>query len=146
MSEPETSKECTKPPDEVKEPEESENQEGRDKGEEPKDKIYVPPPPYKPPIPYPQRLKQTQINKQYQKFIKVIEKHHVEIPFTEAITQIPSYAKFLKDILTNKRRLDDPKPLECNAISEDKLAKKDKDPGNFSIPCLLGIMSSKKLF
>ena len=82
MSEPKTSKECTKPTDEVKEPEESENQEGREKGEEPKDKTYVPPPPYKPPIPYPQRLKQTQINNQYQKFIKVIEKLHVEIPFT----------------------------------------------------------------
>jgi hypothetical protein len=146
LSEPETSKECTKPPDEVKEPEESKNQEGREKGEEPKDKTYVPPPPYKPPIPYPQRLKQTQINKQYQKFIKVIEKLHVEIPFTEAITQIPSYAKFLKDILTNKRRLDDPKPLECNAISEDKLAKKDKDPGNFSIPCLLGNHVIEKAF
>ncbi|XP_050902837.1 uncharacterized protein LOC127115302 [Lathyrus oleraceus] len=72
------------------------------------------------------------------KFIKVIEKLHVEIPFTEAITQIPSYAKFLKDILTNKRRLDDPKPLECNSIAENKLAKKEKDPGSFSIPCILG--------
>ena len=65
----------------------------------------------------------------------MIEKLHVEIPFTEVITQIPSYAKFLKDILTNKRRLDDPKPLECNFISEDKLAKKEKDPGSFSMPC-----------
>src|SRR3954470_20705735 len=75
---------------------------------------------------------------QFQKFIKVIEKLHVEIPFTEAIPQIPSYAKFLKDILSNKWRLDDPKPLECHSISENKLAKKDKDPGSFSIPCVLG--------
>lgn len=70
--------------------------------------------------------------------MKLIEKLHVEIPFTEAITQIPSYAKFLKDILTNKHKLDDPKPLECNSIAENKLAKKDKDPGSFSIPCVLG--------
>ncbi|XP_050891393.1 uncharacterized protein LOC127096900 [Lathyrus oleraceus] len=51
---------------------------------------------------------------------------------------MPSYAKFLKDILTNKRRLDDTKPLECNSIAENKLAKKEKDPGSFSIPCILG--------
>lgn len=70
--------------------------------------------------------------------MKVIEKLHVEISFTEAITQIPSYAKFLKYILTNKRKLDDSKPLECNAVAENKLAKKHKDPGSFSIPCVLG--------
>ncbi|XP_050914685.1 uncharacterized protein LOC127129574 [Lathyrus oleraceus] len=109
----------------------------KDKGED-KDKVYVPPYLYKPPISYPQRLKQTKIDNQYKKFIKVIEKLHVEIPFTEAITQIPSYAKFLKDILTNKCRLDDPKPLECNSIAENKLAKKEKDPGSFSVPCILG--------
>ncbi|XP_050896450.1 UBA domain-containing protein Mud1-like [Lathyrus oleraceus] len=72
------------------------------------------------------------------KYHQVIEKLHVKIPFTEAITQIPSYAKFLKDILTNKRRLDDPKPLECNFIAENKLSKKEKDPRSFSIPCILG--------
>jgi hypothetical protein len=70
--------------------------------------------------------------------VKVIGKLHVEIPFTEAITQIPSYAKFLKDILTNKHKLDDPKPLEYNSIVENKLAKKEKDPKSFSIPCVLG--------
>ncbi|KAI5441729.1 hypothetical protein KIW84_010974 [Lathyrus oleraceus] len=69
-----------------------------------------------------------------------------EIPFTEAITQIPSYVKFLKDILTNKSRLEDPKPLECNFISENKLAKKEKDPGSFSIPCILGSHVIDKAF
>ncbi|KAJ9129320.1 hypothetical protein P3X46_033888 [Hevea brasiliensis] len=29
------------------------------------------------------------------------------MPFTEALSQMPSYAKFLKEILTNKRRLED---------------------------------------
>jgi hypothetical protein len=108
MSEPKASKKNIVSMDEVKEVERQKDQEVKDKGE---DKVYVPPSPYKPPIPYPQRLKQTKIDNQYKKFIKVIEKLHVEIPFTEAITQIPSFSKFLKDILTNKRRLHDPKPL-----------------------------------
>ncbi|XP_050897481.1 uncharacterized protein LOC127104339 [Lathyrus oleraceus] len=69
----------------VEEIEGQKDQEVKDKGED-KDKVYVPPSPYKPPIPYPQRIKQTKIDNQYKKFIKVIEKLHVEIPFTEAVT------------------------------------------------------------
>lgn len=107
--------------------------------EEVKDnQVYILPPPYKPLISYPQRLKQTKLDNQYKKFVKVIEKLHVEIPFTETITQIPSYAKFLKDILIYKRKLDDLKPLEFNSITENKQAKKEKDPEIFSIPCVLG--------
>ena len=49
-------------------------------------------------------------------------------------------------ILTKKRRLDDPKPLEYNSISKNKLAKKEKDPGNFSIPCILGNHMVDKAF
>ncbi|XP_050895594.1 uncharacterized protein LOC127102238 [Lathyrus oleraceus] len=97
------------------EPEKQKEEEVKDKEGEKDTKVYILPPPYKPPIPFPQRLKQTKLDNQYKKFVKVIEKLHVEIPFTEAITQIPSYTKFLKDILTNKRRLDDPKSLECNS-------------------------------
>ncbi|XP_058774816.1 uncharacterized protein LOC131649088 [Vicia villosa] len=110
LSAPEKHEENVVPTDQVEKPEESTKQPNQ--GVETKDKDYTPPPPYKSPIPYPQRLKKSKIESQCQKFIKVIEKLRVEIPFTEAITQIPSYAKFLKDILSNKRRLDDPKPLE----------------------------------
>ncbi|XP_050875013.1 uncharacterized protein LOC127078615 [Lathyrus oleraceus] len=137
--------EPVKPVMKVEEVERQKDQKVKDKGEN-KDKVYVPPSPYKPPILFPQRLKERKNDDQYKKFIKVIEKLHLEIPFTEAITQIPSYAKFLKDILTNKRGLDDPKPLECNSIAENKLAKKEKDPGSFSIPCILGNNVIEKAF
>ncbi|XP_058751847.1 uncharacterized protein LOC131651514 [Vicia villosa] len=85
------------------------------------DKAYVPPPTYKPQIPYPQRLKQTK-DTQYKKFEKVIEKLHVEIPFTEAITQ---------------RKLEDPKPFKCNTIVENKLAIKQRDSRSLFIPRVL---------
>ncbi|MCH87321.1 hypothetical protein A2U01_0008188, partial [Trifolium medium] len=98
------------------------------------EKPYVPPPPYKPPIPYPQRLAKSKNPGQFEKFIEMLKKLHIDIPFIEAITQIPSYAKFLKDILSNKRKLEDTGPVECNAINENKLAPKLEDPGNFSIP------------
>ncbi|XP_061981416.1 uncharacterized protein LOC133701499 [Populus nigra] len=50
-----------------------------------------------------------------------------------------SYVKFLKDILSNKRKLEEYKTValteECNAILQKKLPPKLKDPGSFTIPC-----------
>ncbi|XP_073031172.1 uncharacterized protein [Primulina eburnea] len=55
---------------------------------------------------------------------------------------MPSYAKFLKDILTKKRKLVDFETVklseECSAILQNKLPPKLKDPGSFSIPCSIG--------
>ena len=55
---------------------------------------------------------------------------------------MPSYAKFLKEILGNKRKLEDYKTVklnrECSAIILNKLPPKLKDPGSFTIPCTIG--------
>nr|XP_012574815.1 uncharacterized protein LOC105852735 [Cicer arietinum] len=59
-----------------------------------------------------------------------------------------SYAKFLKEILSNKRKLDDNETIslteECSAIIQNKLPPKHKDPGSFSIPCVIGDMSFER--
>ncbi|KAJ9174036.1 hypothetical protein P3X46_017109 [Hevea brasiliensis] len=56
--------------------------------------------------------------------------------------KMPSYAKFLKEILSKKRKLEDYGTValteECSAILQNKLPLKLKDPGSFSIPCLIG--------
>jgi hypothetical protein len=44
------------------------------------------------------------VDEQFGKFIEVINKLNVNIPFLEAM-QVPTYAKYLKDILNNKRPL-----------------------------------------
>ncbi|PNX62491.1 hypothetical protein L195_g061171, partial [Trifolium pratense] len=55
---------------------------------------------------------------------------------------MPSYAKFLKELLTKKRKpLDDEMVSmteECSAIIQRKLPQKKKDPGSFTIPCSIG--------
>ncbi|XP_057989055.1 uncharacterized protein LOC110658919 [Hevea brasiliensis] len=61
---------------------------------------------------------------------------------------MPSYAKFLKEILSNKRRLEDYETValteECSALLQNKLPPKLKDPGSFSIPCHIGDTSIEK--
>ncbi|XP_058006783.1 uncharacterized protein LOC131182149 [Hevea brasiliensis] len=109
---------------------------------------YVPPPPYKPPLPYPQRFQKAKLDKQFGKFLEVLKKLCINIPFTDTISQMPSYAKFLKEILSNKRRLEDYETMalteECSALLQNKLPSKLKDPGSFSIPCHIGDTSIDK--
>ncbi|XP_058002300.1 uncharacterized protein LOC110650304 [Hevea brasiliensis] len=61
---------------------------------------------------------------------------------------MPSYAKFLKEILSNKRILEDYETValteECSALLQNKLPPKLKDPGSFSIPCHIGDTSIEK--
>ena len=58
------------------------------------------------------------------------------------MVQMPKYAKFLKDLLTNKRRWDDhetvPLTETCSSIISRKIPPKLKDPGSFTIPCTVG--------
>ena len=53
-----------------------------------------------------------------------------------------SYAKFMKDILSNKCKLKEFETValieECSAILQRKLPPKLKDPGSFYIPCTIG--------
>ena len=94
------------------------------------------------PFPYPQRLKKHKLDKQFTKFMEVFKKLHINIPFADALEQMPSYVKFMKDILSQKRRLADFETVnlteECSVILQRKLPQKLKDLGSFTIPCTIG--------
>ncbi|KAI4384140.1 hypothetical protein MLD38_009904 [Melastoma candidum] len=55
---------------------------------------------------------------------------------------MPSYVKFMKDILSKKRKLGGHETIslteECSAIVQRRLPPKLKDPGKFTIPCHIG--------
>ena len=82
---------------------------------------------YKPKITFPARLVQHNLDKLFSKFLEVFKKLHINIPFADALAQMPSYAKFLKEILKNKRKLEDFETVkvneECSAILLNKLPK-----------------------
>ena len=72
----------------------------------------------------------------------MLKQLHINIPLVEALEQMPSYVKFMKDILSKKRRLGEFETValteECSAILKNKLPPKLKDPGSFTIPCSIG--------
>ena len=93
-------------------------------------------------LPFPNRQLKTNLDKQFGKFLEVVKDLKVTVPFTELITQIPSYAKFMKEILTRKRSISEVETVaftaECSAVLQNKSPPKLKDPGSFSIPCHIG--------
>ena len=59
------------------------------------------------------------------------------ILFIDSLSQIPLYAKFLKDILSKKRKVDEHEIIilgeECSTVILNKLPTKLEDPAIFSI-------------
>ena len=60
---------------------------------------------YTPVVPFPQRLQKSRREEQFSKFLDIFKKIEINIPFAEVISQMPLYAKFLKEILSKKRKL-----------------------------------------
>ncbi|XP_019164481.1 PREDICTED: uncharacterized protein LOC109160654 [Ipomoea nil] len=95
-----------------------------------------------PPLPFPQKFKNSREEERRAKFFSLIKQLDITISLLDAVTEIPLYAMFLKEILSNKRRAEDRETVavseECNALIQNKLLSKLRDPGSFSIPCVIG--------
>ncbi|XP_075076866.1 uncharacterized protein LOC142163475 [Nicotiana tabacum] len=93
-------------------------------------------------IPFPQKMKREKLDGQFAKVLEILKQIHINIPFTDALLQMPSYAKFLKEILSSKRKLEEVSVVmlteKYSAIFQNKLPQKLGDPGSFTIPCTLG--------
>ncbi|XP_050909251.1 uncharacterized protein LOC127123027 [Lathyrus oleraceus] len=70
-----------------------------------KEKEKVPKPIIKLPYP-PRQKKKNQHKKKFEKFLEMFKKLEINIPFSEALEQMPIYAKFMKDIISKKRSTD----------------------------------------
>ena len=86
-------------------------------------------------LPFPTRkVTKDPAEKKFQRFVKMLQGLNVSIPFTEALHEMPSYVRFLKDNLGKKRSLSEIAE-ECNRL---ELPQKRADPGKFSIAIGLG--------
>ncbi|XP_074298060.1 uncharacterized protein LOC141628871 [Silene latifolia] len=83
--------------------------------------------------------------RKFSKFLDMLKKLEVSLPFTEVVTQMTLYTKFLKDVLTKKRSTGGDGLVslrgECSAILLNPMPEKLQDPGSFSIPYTVGNMS-----
>ncbi|CAN6570222.1 unnamed protein product [Malus baccata var. baccata] len=93
-------------------------------------------------VPFPRRFKQTKKEEAEKDILETFRKVQVNIPLLDAIKQVPRYAKFLKELCTNRRRISTKEVVKVgenvSAILQRKLPPKCKDPGSFTIPCVIG--------
>ncbi|GJX91642.1 reverse transcriptase domain-containing protein [Tanacetum coccineum] len=55
-----------------------------------------------PSIPFPRRLRKEKEEAQQKRFLENLKQLHINLPFIEALAQMPKYAKFLKDVFNKK--------------------------------------------
>ncbi|CAN6566576.1 unnamed protein product [Malus baccata var. baccata] len=92
--------------------------------------------------PFPNRFKQTKKEEAKKDILETFRKVQVNIPLLDAIKQVPRYAKFLKELCTTRKRISTKEVVKVgenvSAILQRKLPPKCKDPGSFTIPCVIG--------
>ncbi|GJS90045.1 reverse transcriptase domain-containing protein [Tanacetum coccineum] len=97
------------------------------------------PKPYKPRIPYPQRLRKEKMEAQYGKFLDMIRAVRINVPLVDVLAGMPNYGKFLKELISNKNKIEQISAAflsdESSAIIQNKVPPKLGDPGSFLIPC-----------
>jgi hypothetical protein len=104
--------------------------------------------PYIPRAPFPERLKApSHFRKQREKIqamMEVIKQVKINIPLLDAIQEVPAYAKFLKDLCTQKRKSRNHIPKKVlltehvSSLIQHNTPPKFKDPEAPVISCIIG--------
>ena len=72
----------------------------------------------------------------------MFKKIEINIPFYKELTHMPHYAKFMKDILSRKKKIAEEDAVSLTAtysgVIEKSFPRKMQDPGIFTIPCKIG--------
>ncbi|KAG8655769.1 hypothetical protein MANES_04G064966v8 [Manihot esculenta] len=108
---------------------------------DPKVSFHIPPP-------FPKRFERTQKEKEEKEILDTFRKVQINIPLLDAVKQIPIYAKFLKELCTNRRKLAEREKVSVGevvtAVIKRELPTKCKDKGMFAISCKIGNVDIKK--
>ena len=110
------------------------------KGKEPIDQTPAPK------VPFPQALNHPleKTNVRMNEMLELFKQVQINLPLLDAIKQVPSYAKFLKDLCTQKRKATVPTSKkirlteQASSVFQQLAPPKLKDPGTPMISCVIG--------
>ncbi|XP_060210785.1 uncharacterized protein LOC132637760 [Lycium barbarum] len=95
-----------------------------------------------PPPPFPQRFQKQNIDAACKNILDILKQVHINIPLVELLQEVLKYAKYIKNIVTNKRHWTEfvTKALNegCSSRVRSKIPPKQKDPGSFTISITIG--------
>jgi len=97
------------------------------------------------PLAISQRFVKAKLDSQFGKFLDMLKKLHVNVPFLDALSEMPLYVKFLKEILLKERKIDVHETValgeEYSVVVLNQFPAKLKKPGRFCIPCMIESVS-----
>jgi len=105
---------------------------------------------YKPVPPFPQALLETRKTKSNNDLYETFRECEGNNSLLDSIKKVPRYAKFLKELCTIKKKRNEGKVEEVKVqenvflASQNKLPEKCKDPGMFTIPCMISGVKLEK--
>ncbi|XP_019433474.1 PREDICTED: uncharacterized protein LOC109340280 [Lupinus angustifolius] len=80
--------------------------------------------------------------------MEIFKTLQINIPFAEALEQMPIYSKFMKELLSEKRSYQEKEVVSlnttCSAILQTNIPHKSKDLGSVTIPVTIGNVSIDK--
>nr|XP_027066470.1 uncharacterized protein LOC113692278 [Coffea arabica] len=92
--------------------------------------------------PFPGRFTKAKKEESEKEILDTFRKIEINIPLLEAIRQLPKYARFLKELCTNRKKLNFQDKVRVgenvSAVLQKKLPQKCKDQSMFTIPCIIG--------
>ncbi|GKE35495.1 hypothetical protein Tco_1454817, partial [Tanacetum coccineum] len=69
----------------------------------------------------------------YAKFLDMIKEVRINVPLVDVLAGMPNYGKFLKDLISNKSKMEQISTAflieKCSAILQNKIPPKLGDPG-----------------
>ena len=96
--------------------------------------------------PFHGRLKKKGNEHQFCKFLDMLKRLHINIPFVDTLEQMPSHVKFFKDILAKKRRMNEYGIVALMQATSDffknRISEKITNPGTFTVGCSIDGMDS----
>ncbi|XP_031113946.1 uncharacterized protein LOC116017489 [Ipomoea triloba] len=105
---------------------------------------------YKPVPPFPQALLETKKTKSNNDLYETFRECEGNNSLLDSIKKVPRYAKFLKELCTIKKKQNEGKTEEVkiqenvSTVIQNKLPEKCKDPGMFTIPCMISGVKLEK--
>ncbi|GJW85902.1 reverse transcriptase domain-containing protein [Tanacetum coccineum] len=95
------------------------------------------PKPYNAKIPYPQSLRKEKMEAQYGKFLDMIRAVRINVPLVDVLARMPNYGKFLKELISNKHKIEQISTAflrdESFVILQNKVPPKLRDPGTDAV-------------
>ena len=96
---------------------------------------------------FPMRAKKPSTDEQFSRFVEIIQQVNINVPLMDAM-KVPTYARYIKDIINNKRPLPTTEVIKlteaCSAAILQQLPEKKKDPGFPTIRCSIGTQNFDK--